>query len=59
MQEKIVIVVRGGMVDEVYAKNPNRFDVEILDFDTQDLDELRANQERLTTVEQNLTKQEV
>lgn len=59
MQEKIVIVVRGGMVESVFAKNPNQFDVEILDFDTQDLDELRANQERLTTVEQYLTKQEV
>lgn len=59
MQEKIVIVVHGGMVEDVFAEKPNQFDVEILDFDTQDLDELRINEERLRTVEQYLAKQEV
>ena len=59
MQEKLVIVVRGGMIESVFAKNPNQFDVEILDFDTQDLDELHANEERLATVEQYLCEQEV
>lgn len=59
MQEKIVIVIHGGMVENVFAERPNQFDVEILDFDTQDLDELRINEERLRTVEQYLAKQEV
>ena len=59
MQEKIVIVVHCGMVESVFAEKPNQFDVEILDFDTQDLDELHANEERLATVEQYLCKQEV
>ena len=59
MQEKLVIVVHGGMVENVFAERPNQFDVEILDFDTQDLDELRINEERLRTVEQYLAKQEV
>ena len=59
MQEKLVIVVRGGMIESVFAKNPNQFDVEILDFDVQDEDELRANEDRLTTIEQYLAKQEV
>ena len=59
MQEKLVIVVRGGMIESVFAKNPNQFDVEILDFDVQDEDELRVNEERLTTIEQYLAKQEV
>lgn len=59
MQEKLVIVVHGGMVESVFAEKPNQFDVEILDFDTQDLDELRINEERLRTVEQYLAKQEV
>ncbi len=59
MQEKIVIVVHGGMVEDVFAEKPNQLDVEILDFDTQDLDELRINEERLRTVEQYLAKQEV
>ena len=59
MQEKIVIVVHGGMVEDVFAENPNQFDVEILDFDVQDEDELRINEERLRTVEQYLAKQEV
>jgi len=59
MQEKLVIVVRGGMIESVFAENPNQFDVEILDFDVQDEDELRVNEDRLTTIEQYLAKQEV
>ena len=59
MQEKLVIVVRGGMIESVFSKNPNQFDVEILDFDVQDEDELRVNKDRLTTIEQYLAKQEV
>ena len=59
MQEKLVIVVRGGMIESVFAKNPNQFDVEILDFDVQNEDELRVNEDRLTTIEQYLAKQEV
>ena len=59
MQEKLVIVVRGGMIESVFAKYPNQFDVEILDLDVQDEDELRVNEDRLTTIEQYLAKQEV
>lgn len=59
MQEKLVIVVRGGMIESVFAKNPNQFDVEILDFDVQNEDELRVNEDRLTTIEQYLARQEV
>lgn len=59
MMEKLVICVRGGMVEAVFANSPNQFDVEILDFDTQDEEELRANENRLATVEQYLAKQEV
>jgi len=59
MPEKLVIVVRGGMVEAVFAKNPNQFDVEILDFDTKDEEEYRANEDRLNTVEQYLARQEV
>ena len=59
MQEKLVIVVRGGLIESVFSKNPNQFDVEILDFDVQDEDELRVNEDRLTTIEQYLAKQEV
>lgn len=59
MQEKLVIVVRDGMVESVFAEKPNQFDVEILDLDVQDEDELRKNEDRLTTIEQYLAKQEV
>ena len=59
MQEKLVIVVRGGMVESVFSKFSNQFDVEILDLDVQDEDELRVNEDRLTTIEQYLAKQEV
>ena len=59
MQEKLVIVVHGGMAESVFSKYPNQFDVEILDLDVQDEDELRVNKDRLTTIEQYLAKQEV
>ena len=59
MQEKLVIVVHGGMVENVFAEKPNQFDVEILDLDVQDEDELRVNEDRLATIEQYLAKQEV
>ena len=59
MQEKLVIVVHGGMVESVFAENPNQFDVEILDLDVQDEEEFRVNEDRLTTIEQYLAKQEV
>ena len=59
MQEKLVIVIRGGMVEGVFSKYTNQFDVEILDLDVQDEDELRVNEDRLTTIEQYLAKQEV
>ena len=59
MQEKLVIVVRGGTVESVFSKYPNQFDVEILDLDVQDEDELRVNEDRLTTIEQYLARQEV
>ena len=59
MQEKLVIVVRGGMIDSVFSKYTNQFDVEILDLDVQDEDELRVNEDRLATIEQYLAKQEV
>ena len=57
--EKIVIVVHGGMVEDLFAEKPNQFDVEILDLDVQDEEEFRENEDRLTTIEQYLAKQEV
>ena len=57
MQDKLVIVVRGGLVESVYAQKPYQIDVEVIDLDVQDETELRVNEERLTTVEQYLVKQ--
>ena len=57
MREKIVIVVKGGMVENVFAKSPNQYDVEILDLDVQDEEELRATEDRLSTIEQYLARQ--
>lgn len=54
-QKKIAVVIEGGLVRGVYVSgNPAEFDVEIIDFDTTDEDELRAADERLSVVEQNL-----
>lgn len=57
--EKIVIVVRGGMVEAVYADGqPYQFEVEILDMDDNKADPDAATfaQERLQSVEQHLFK---
>lgn len=42
---KVIITVRGGMIQEVFCRNKN-IDVEVLDFDTQDPDELEERETR-------------
>ncbi len=55
--EKIVIVVKGGMVQDVYGtSNLFQSDVEIIDLDATDPDEERASLDRLQNVEQYLCK---
>ncbi len=55
--EKIVIVVKGGMVQNIYG-TPNliQSDVEVIDLDTTDADEERFFLDQLQTVEQYLCK---
>lgn len=55
--EKIAIVVKGGMVQDVYG-TPKLYqtEVEIIDLDTTDLDEERVSQDRLQVVQQYLCK---
>ena len=57
--EKLVVVVKDGMVVAVYAEHPTKFDVEIIDLDTQDADELDVAENRLSTVQQHLCKYEI
>ena len=52
--EKIVVVVRNGRVEEIYAPCPNKFDVEIIDLDTQDPDVKSDLLDRLQTIRQYL-----
>ena len=42
---KVIITVRGGMIQEVFCRNKN-IDVEVLDFDTQNPDELEERETR-------------
>lgn len=42
---KVIITVKGGMVQEVFCRNKD-IDIEILDFDTQDPDELKEKETR-------------
>ena len=53
---KIVIVVKDGAVVEVYADHPSNYDVEVIDFDTQDSDALVAAEKRLSAIQLNLCK---
>ena len=56
--DKVVIVVRDGMVWEVFGACPYKFDVEVLDMDFNgaDPDAENAAQDRLQTVRQYLSK---
>lgn len=54
--EKIVVVVRNGRVEEMYAPCPNKFDVEIIDLDTQDPDVEAELLNRLQAIRQYLCK---
>lgn len=56
--DKVVIVVKDGMVREVFGACPYKFDVEILDMDFNgaDPDAENAAQDRLQTVRQYLSK---
>ena len=56
--DKVVIVVKDGMVREVFGARPYKFDVEILDMDFNgaDPDVENAAQDRLQTVRQYLSK---
>lgn len=52
--EKIVVVVKNGRVEEIYAPCPNKFDVENIDLDTQDPDVESDLLDRLQTIRQYL-----
>ncbi len=54
--DKLVVVVKDGMVREVYSPYPNKFDVEIIDLDTTDPDEERIFWESLQAIQQYLAK---
>lgn len=56
--DKIVVVVKGGMVQNVYGPCPNKFDVEVIDLDLDwaEPSVVEAEEARLQTVEQNLYK---
>ena len=56
---KIVIVVKDGAVVEVYADHPSNYDVEVIDFDTQDSDVRAAAEERLSVIQQHLCKYKI
>ena len=55
--EKILIVVKGGIVQDVYG-TPDLYqtDVEIIDLDTTDSDEESVYLDRLQTLQQHLCK---
>lgn len=56
--DKIVVVVKGGMVQNLYGPCPHKFDVEVIDLDLDwaEPSVVEAEEARLQTVEQNLCK---
>lgn len=57
---KVIVVVEGGMVINVYTRNKN-IDVEVLDFDRQSFedDELKEMRKRLDTIEKSKTYKDI
>ena len=53
MRKKIAIVIEGGLVRHVYTDDPNGYDVEVIDLDTED-EELDNAHDRLGTIRQHL-----
>ena len=56
---KIVIILKDGAVVEVYADHPSNYDVEVIDFDTQDSDVRAAAEERHSVIQQHLCKYQI
>lgn len=56
--EKIVVVIKNGMVQNVYAQHPSKYDVEIIDLDLENESPEMVDiaEERLQSVESNLCK---
>ena len=55
---KVVGVVEDGMVTGVYTRNKN-VEVEVLDLDTQSLDELKEMRKRLDAIEKSKTYKDI
>ena len=53
MRKKIAIVIEGGLVRHVYTDDPNGYDVEVIDLDTEG-EELDNAHDRLGTIQQHL-----
>lgn len=46
----IVIVVEGGLVQTVFSNTEDVISIEVIDFDTEDPDELDAEESRLNAI---------
>ena len=57
---KVIVVVEGGMVTNVYTRNKN-IDVEVLDFDRQSFEdgELKEMRKRLDIIEKSKTYKDI
>ncbi len=55
---KVIVVIEDGMVTGVYTRNKN-VEVEILDLDTQSLDELKEMRKRLDAIETSKTYKDI
>lgn len=54
----VVVVVRDGRVEQVYCRNKN-VEVEILDMDTQDIDDLEQIEWRLKQIQSTKSYKEL
>lgn len=55
---KVIITVKGGMVQEVFCRNKD-IDIEILDFDTQNPDELKEKETRYKQILQSKSYRDI
>ena len=55
---KVIIVVNGGKVESVYSRSKD-IEIELLDLDTQDEDEKKAFDKRLSQIEKSKSYKDI
>ena len=51
MKNRIIVVVRGGLVQAIYASNPHDVDIDVLDYDNMESEDNQDELQRMANLE--------